>query len=106
MLLQDYLDFVSDDCIRVRGHRLGIEDVVERYHSGASAEQIALDFPGLSLEQIHAVLAYYLRHRDKVDAYLARIDARHGERLRAYDAQPSSALARRLRELEHASRAA
>jgi uncharacterized protein (DUF433 family) len=101
MQLEDYLDIVSEDCIRVRGHRLGIEDVIERYAEGASVEQIALDLPGLSLEQIHAVLAYYLRHRTALDSYLERINARHRARLEAYDAQPRSPLAERLRALQN-----
>lgn len=86
MRLEDYLDFQSDDAIRLRGHRIGLEHVVERYHEGYSPEQIALEYPGVSLEQIHAVIAYYLHHQQEVDAYMARIDAEADARYREWAA--------------------
>lgn len=75
MRLEDYLDVQGEDIIRLKGHRIGLEHIVERYHEGYSPEQIALDYPGVSLEQIYGVIAYYLHHQAEVDAYIARIDA-------------------------------
>ena len=57
MQLDDYLDTIGPDVIRLKGHRIGIEDVVERYHAGESVEQMALDFPGVSLEQLYGTIA-------------------------------------------------
>lgn len=84
MRLEDYLDVLSDDVIRLRGHRIGLEHIVERYHEGYSPEQIALEYPGVSLEQIHAVLAYYMHNQQEVDAYIARIDAEADARYREW----------------------
>lgn len=58
MRLDEYLDVQSDDVIRLKGHRLGLEQVVERYHEGYSPEQIALEYPGVSLEQVYGAIAY------------------------------------------------
>jgi uncharacterized protein (DUF433 family) len=56
MELEQYFDFVADDAIRLKGTRVGIETVVRDYQEGASPEEIALRYPTLSLEQIHATI--------------------------------------------------
>lgn len=99
MQLEDYLDLVSPDVIRLKGHRIGIEDVVARYHRGESIEQMALEFPGVPLEQLYATIAYYLHNRAAVDAYIQRVSAAYRERMQVYDAQPASPLMQRLRTL-------
>lgn len=86
MRLEDYLDMQGEDVIRLKGHRIGLEHIVERYHEGYSPEQIALEYPGVSLEQIYGVLAYYLHHRAAVDAYITRIDAAAEARYRTWAA--------------------
>ena len=100
MQLEDYLDFVGPLTIRLRGHRIGIEHIVERYHEGYSPEQIAQEFPGVSLEQIYAVLTFYLHNRPEVDAYLARLQASVERRMRAADAEELSPVVKRLRALQ------
>ena len=72
MELDSYFDFIGPDDIRIKGARVGIEFVLRDYREGASPEEIVLRYPTLSLEQVHATITYYLRHRDAVDAYLAR----------------------------------
>ncbi|HUG68112.1 MAG TPA: DUF433 domain-containing protein [Pirellulaceae bacterium] len=57
--------------IRVGDSRVSLDSVVYDYKNGATAEQIADDFPTLDLADIHAVIAWYLRHRQEVDQYLA-----------------------------------
>jgi uncharacterized protein (DUF433 family) len=49
---------------------VGIETVVGDYQAGASPEEIALRYPTLTLEQIHATITYYLAHPGRIDAYL------------------------------------
>ena len=34
MLLEDYLHFLSPDDIRIKGHRIGIQDAIKYYLSG------------------------------------------------------------------------
>ena len=55
---------------RVGATRIRLDTVVFAYNSGISPEQIAEEFPTLALADVHAVIAYYLRHRGEVDAYL------------------------------------
>lgn len=57
--------------VRVGNTRVSLQSVVYDYNNGATAEQIAFDFQTLDLADIHAVIAYYLRHRDEVERYLA-----------------------------------
>src|SRR2546423_8849613 len=100
MQLEDYFDFIEPDVIRIKGHRIGIEHVVERYWDGFSPEQIAQDFPGLSLEKIHAVIAYYLHNQAEIDTYIARVNAQYQQRMHEYDAQEPPPVVQRLRALQ------
>lgn len=69
----------ADGVIRVAGTRVTLATVIDTFMTGASPEEIAQDFPVLRLDDIYAVITYYLRHREEVDAYLrerrARADA-------------------------------
>lgn len=98
MQLEEYFDIQGPDVIRLKGHRIGLEHIVERYHDGYSPEQIALEYPGVSLEQIYGVIAYYLHHQADVDAYIARIDAFAEERRRAFAANMPE-VSRRVRAI-------
>ena len=94
LLIDDYLELVGPDVVRMKGHRIGLEHIVERYHDGYSAEQIALDFPGVGLAQIYGILAYYLHNQDEVDAYIARVNARADAAYQRWAANPSPATER------------
>ena len=105
MRLEEYLDFQQPDVIRLKGHRIGLEHIVEHYQEGYSPEQIALEYPGVSLEQIYGVITYYLHNQPAVDAYLARINAAAAASYQAWAARPSpvsermrAILERRLQE--------
>jgi uncharacterized protein (DUF433 family) len=74
MRLEDYFDFPGLDVIRLKGHRLGIEDILELYNAGYTPEQIVLEYPDLNLEQIHATITYYWRNQKDVEAYLLRLE--------------------------------
>ena len=100
MQLEDYFDFIGPNSIRIKGHRIGIEHVIERYHDGYSPEQIAQEFPGLSLEKIYATITYYLHKKTEVDGYLARLAALVEQRMREADAQEPSPVVQRLRRLQ------
>lgn len=107
MRLEDYFDLLRPDDIRIRGHRIGIETVLyECIHLSQPPEQIAAQFPTLSLEEVYATILCYLRDREAVSAYLAaRIE--HGEQARAaQDADPAiQAARRRLRQAREDRRA-
>jgi uncharacterized protein (DUF433 family) len=65
------LEVIDGKVYRVRGTRIPLETVVEAFVAGMSAEGIADAFPALALADVYAVIAYYLRHRSDVDAYVA-----------------------------------
>ncbi len=72
MLLEDYFDFLSQNEIRLKGHRIGIEDVLyEHIYNEMTPAELARRFPTLSEEQIYATITYYLHKREQMDAYLS-----------------------------------
>lgn len=58
--------------LRVAGTRVTLDTVVAAYHRGDTPEQMAQDYSVLQAADVYAVIGYYLRHRDEVDAYLSR----------------------------------
>src|SRR5438132_6628275 len=79
MTFPDFLIQDADGYIHLRGHRIGIQDVVHFYEEGYSPEMLFCEYPTLSLALIHKVIAFYLENQADVDAYLAsaeeKIDA-------------------------------
>lgn len=55
---------------RIAGTRISLDSVVYSFCEGATPEEICQDFPGLSLAQVYATIAYYLNNREEVDRYL------------------------------------
>ncbi len=94
MQLEDYLDIQSNDDIRIRGHRIGLEQIVDLYQQGYTPEQIMLEFPGLELEKIYGVITYYLHNQAEVDAYVARVFAWQDEQYAAAQRTPDPLLQR------------
>ena len=79
--------------VRVSGPqtRVNYELVVLGYKAGETPEDIHYRLPTIELADIYAVIAYYLRNTEEVEAYLrkvdedwerakAEIDARHPDR--------------------------
>ena len=62
--------------------RISLDLVVEQYENGMTPEDMVRAYDTLVLADVHAVIAYYLRHRDEVRAYLKRRDE-EAEALRA-----------------------
>ncbi len=58
--------------IRVGNSRISLDLVVEQYENGMTAEELVQAYDSLALVDVQAVIAYYLRHRDEVQAYLKR----------------------------------
>ena len=71
MRLEDYFDFLGPTDIRLKGTDLGIEVVLSAYLDLALfAEEVALRFRSLTLEQVYATLTFYWRNKETMDAYL------------------------------------
>ncbi len=60
----------ANGVIRIAGTRVTLDTVVDTFRTGASPEEIAQDFPVLKLDDVYAVVTYYLRHREEVETYL------------------------------------
>jgi uncharacterized protein (DUF433 family) len=60
----------ADDVVRVGGTRVTLDTIVGAFGQGATAEEIAQQYPTVSLSDVYAAIAYYLRHREEVEAYL------------------------------------
>jgi uncharacterized protein (DUF433 family) len=58
--------------VRVGESRVLLELVVRAFQDGATPETIVQRYSTLTLSDAYAVIAYYLRHRNEVEAYLAR----------------------------------
>lgn len=70
MELANTLEFISPERIRIKGTRVGIEIVIEKFLDGASPEEIQRHHPHLTLKQIYATITYYLFNREEIDAYI------------------------------------
>src|SRR5688572_11494247 len=86
--------------IRIGRSRVSLDVVLEQYENGMSPEDLVRAYDTLELADVYAVIAYYLRHKDEVHAYLnvrrieaeatrARIEAEHPR------IQPKDILSRR-----------
>jgi uncharacterized protein (DUF433 family) len=60
----------KDGVARVGGTRVTLDTVVRAFNRGATAEEVAQQYPSLSLSDIYATISYYLQNREEVDQYL------------------------------------
>lgn len=59
--------------------RVTLDTVVGAFRDGATAEEIAEQYPAISLGQVYAVIAYYLAHSVEVNDYLQAREQRSAE---------------------------
>ena len=72
--MQHYVD-QHDGAYWIASTRVSLDSVVFAFLEGLSPESIADSFEMLTLEQVFGALAYYLKHRTEVDAYLQQSEA-------------------------------
>jgi uncharacterized protein (DUF433 family) len=60
----------QDGCIRVAGSRVTLDTIAAAFDQGETPESIIDQYPGLALDDVYAVVTYYLRNREEVAAYL------------------------------------
>lgn len=87
----------AEGVLRVGGTRVTLDTIVAAYRKGDTPEQIAQDYPSLQTADIYAVIAYYLRHRNEVAAYLERRERQaDAVRRKFQELFPSAGLRERL----------
>jgi len=64
------LETDADGVVRVGNTRVTLDTIITTFTDGATAEEIAQQYPSLQLADIYSVIGYYLRHRTDVDAYV------------------------------------
>lgn len=58
--------------LRIGSTRVLLEIVLHAYERGATPEQIVRSYATLSLDDVYAVITWYLRHRTEAEGYLRR----------------------------------
>ena len=100
MKLEEYFDFLSEDDIRIKGTRVGIETVLYDYiHRQHSPETIAKTYPSLTLEQVYATILYYLHNKEVVSKYLSEW-LEWGREVRKLQETNPSPLRQKLRKIK------
>lgn len=60
----------EDGVIRVGGTRVRFDTLAEAFAEGATPEEMAQQYPSLTLADVYAAIAWYLRHRSEAEEYL------------------------------------
>lgn len=58
--------------VRVGNSRITLDLVIAQYEGGMTPEDMVRAYDALALADVHAAIAYYLRHADEVQTYLKR----------------------------------
>jgi uncharacterized protein (DUF433 family) len=87
---------------RIVGHRIRVQDIVIEHDNWCqSPAEIVANHPGITLADVHAALAYYHDHRDRIQrdlqedrAYIERFSRENADRVLTFtvdshDARPA-----------------
>lgn len=97
-VLNSLIELDKDGVAWITGANTKVKEVVlDKLAHGSSPEEMALQYPHLSLAQIHAALSYYYEHQMELDAEILR-DWNEVKELAAN--QPESPLRQKLRALK------
>jgi uncharacterized protein (DUF433 family) len=66
------LETDADGVIRISNTRVTLDTIVTAFKDGATAEEIAQQYPTVPLTDTYYVIRYYLRPRDEVEEYLGK----------------------------------
>jgi uncharacterized protein (DUF433 family) len=66
---------------KIAGTGITVRRIVGWYKTGMTPEEIAIEYPHLTLAQVHAALAYYHANREEIEADIAQeeVAAAHWE---------------------------
>jgi uncharacterized protein (DUF433 family) len=62
----------ADGVMRVSGTRVTLDSLLAAFNEGATAEEIAQQYPSVSLGDVYQVIGYYLGHSSELDTYLCQ----------------------------------
>ena len=98
MQLEDYFDFQRPDDIRLKGTRVGIENILYEYlYRSRTPEEIVNCFSTITLEQVYATILYYLHNKETVEQYLSNwLEWGHQQR-KAQEINPPPGITRLLK---------
>lgn len=69
----------SSGGLRVGRSRVLLELVIHAFQDGATPESICQRYSTLSLADVYATVAYYLRHREEINEYLTERERKTNE---------------------------
>ena len=81
------LEVNADGVVRVGGTRVTLDTVVAVFNQGATPEEIVFQYSSLQLADVYAVISFYLRHQQDVEAYLKQRQQRSKEIRRQNEAK-------------------
>ena len=73
-LVKQYIE-QRDQGYWIEKTRISLDSVVYAFLNGESPENIAQNFPLLSLEQVYGAITFYLANQELIDAYLKEGEA-------------------------------
>lgn len=73
--------------LRIGDTRVTLETVLAEFEQGSSPEIIVLNYPTLKLEQVYALLAFYLHNRPLFDSYLQEAERLADQWFEEYEAR-------------------
>ena len=66
---------IKSGTLHIAGTGVTVQTIVRYYKLGMSPEEIAAEYPHLSLAQVYGALAYYHANRDEMDRHMAAEEA-------------------------------
>jgi uncharacterized protein (DUF433 family) len=74
--------------VRVVGSRITLDTLVSAFNRSSTPEQVVQSFPTLKVADVYAIFAYYLDHREEVDAYIREQEQAAAEVRKLVESQP------------------
>ncbi len=66
---------IKSGTLHIAGTGVTVRTIVRYYKLGMSPEEIAAEYPHLSLAQVYGAMAYYHANRDEMDRHMAAEEA-------------------------------
>jgi uncharacterized protein (DUF433 family) len=96
--MNDYVQKLENGAYRIAGTRVSLDSVVYAFLQGESPEQIAENFPYLTLEQVYGGITFYLANKKEIENYLERSEIEY-EKLREISQGQNADLIARLKKI-------